>query len=146
MTNVNIKSAVLPDTYSFTNKTDITPAEIIALRESVNWKGESSERWYQCIDQSLAIVGVRDSDKNLIGMACIAGNLRHGVLCDLAVHPRHQRKGIGSAIMTELLGEIQRIGISYLYAELAETNPFRDQMISVGFKETGNSLFMASSS
>lgn len=146
MTDNAFDAAILPDQYHFINKTDIRPLEIIALRESVNWRGDTVDRWQECINQSLAIIGVRDFDSNLVGMACIAGNVRHAVLCDLAVNPDHQNKGIGAAIMSELLKVASELGISYLYAELADTNPFRNQMVESGFKVTGDGLFKELSS
>lgn len=145
MTENAFADAKLPDSYRFINKKDINADEIIALRESINWQGDTPERWASCIDQSLAVVGVRDSDSNLVGMACIAGNVRHAVLCDLAVNPTHQHKGIGAAIMSELMKTVNRLGVSYLYAELADTNPFRDSMIRSGFQATGDGLFMETS-
>lgn len=146
MTENAFADAKLPENYHFIDKNDISPDEIIALRESINWKGDTLERWQRCIDQSIAIIGVRDSDSHLVGMACITGNVRHAVLCDLVVHPVHQQKGIGAAIMSELLKTVDRIGVSYLYAELADTNPFRDSMLQSGFQATGNSLFRDSTS
>lgn len=142
--HATFENAVLPNEYYFVNKAQINPAEIIALRESVNWKGDTVDRWQQCINQSLAIIGVRNAESRLVGMACIAGNVRHAVLCDLAVNPTYQHKGIGAAIMSELLKIADSIGVSYLYAELADTNPFRDSMIRSGFKATGDSLFRES--
>ena len=144
MTENAFADAKLPENYRFINKKDISADEIIALRESINWKGDTPARWQACIEQSFAIIGVRDSDSKLVGMACLAGNIRHGVLCDLAVNPAHQHKGIGVAIMSELLKAADRVGVSYLYAELADTNPFRDSMIQSGFKATGDSLFRES--
>lgn len=84
---------------------------------------------------------MRNSDSKLVGMACLTGNVRHSVLCDLVVNPDHQHRGIGAAIMSELLKTADDLGVSYLYAELADTNPFRDSMIRSGFKATGDSLF-----
>lgn len=144
MTENTFADAKLPESYRFIDKRDIGADEIIALRESIGWKGDTLERWQSCIDQSLAIIGVRDSNSNLVGMSCIAGNVRHAVLCDLAVNPAHQHKGIGVAIMSELFKTADGMGVSYLYAELADTNPFRDSMMRLGFKVTGDSLFRES--
>lgn len=141
MTDNAFMNATLPEGHSFVDKSNIQPDEIIVLRESVGWKGDSLSRWQKCIEQSPAIVGVRDVDSNLVGMACIAGNVRHAVLCDLAVNSSHQRKGIGAAIMSELLKVATELEIMYLYAELAKTNPFRTKMIESGFEITGDSLF-----
>lgn len=141
MTKKTFVNAKLPDTFYFINKAAIRPDEIITLRTSVNWQGDTIERWQKCIDQSLAIIGVRDSESRLIGMACIAGNVRHAVLCDLAVNPAYQHKGIGGAIMSNILETAVTLNICYLYAELSKTNPFRNQMIESGFKTTGDSVF-----
>ncbi len=141
MTDNSFDNASLPEQYRFVSKADIHPSEIITLRESVNWTGDTVARWRECIDQSLTIIGVRDSSSSLIGMACIVGNVRHAVLCDLAVNPVHQNKGIGAAIMSRLLNTARELEISYLYAELAKTNPFRSQMLESGFEQTGDSLF-----
>lgn len=145
MSESAFNDATLPEGYRFVSKSNVRPAEIITLRESVSWRGDTPDRWRTCIDQSLAVVGVRDADSNLIGMACIAGNVRHAVLCDLAVDPNHQGRGVGGAIMARLLKISKELGVSYLYAELADTNPFRDQMLESGFKVTGDSLFMEAS-
>lgn len=139
--NNPFSKASLPNSFHLVSKTDVKPSEIITLRESVGWSGDSERRWQECIDQSLAVIGVRDRDSRLVGMACITGNIRHAVLCDLAVHPDHQRLGIGAAIMSELLKTTDSLGIMYVYAELANTNPFRDKMMAAGFETTGNSLF-----
>lgn len=146
MTENAFAGANLPELYHFTGKEDIKADEIIILRESINWRGDTPERWQSCIEQSLAIIGVRDSDSNLVGMACLVGNVRHAVLCDLAVNPTHQHKGIGAALMSELLKTADSIGVNYLYAELADTNPFRDSMMRSGFKATDDSLFRESAS
>lgn len=141
MTENAFVNAHLPEDYYFIGKDDIGANEIITLRESINWKGDTAERWQSCIGQSVAIIGVRNSDSKLVGMACLTGNVRHSVLCDLVVNPDHQHRGIGAAIMSELLKTADDLGVSYLYAELADTNPFRDSMIRSSFKATGDSLF-----
>lgn len=131
----------LPDGYKFADKISILPEEIIRLRESVRWIGDKSERWQEIIHTSLAIVGVRDINGELIGMACLAGNIRHAVMCDLAVDPEHQKQGIGEALMAKLDQLTNDLGVKYVYAELAKTNPFRNKMIHIGFRDTGDSLF-----
>lgn len=140
MTNAFEKN--LPSGYYFVFKDEIKPEEIIALRESVEWKGDTLKRWTDVLRQSLFSVGVRDSDKKLVGVAFLAGNVRHAIMSDLCVNPSHQRKGIGEGIMSELFEAAYGLNVSYIYAELSKTNPFRNKMILSGFKETGDSLFM----
>lgn len=141
MTKNAFADAQLPNRYYFTHKENLNAAEIITLRESIGWKGDTEERWQRCIDQSIAIICVRDSESKLVGMACLVGNVRHAVLCDLAVDPAHQHMGIGAAIMSELIKTADDNAVTYLYAELADTNPFRNLMIQSGFSAAGDSLF-----
>jgi len=137
----NVFANGLPTGYYFVFKEDILPEEIISLRESVNWKGDSPNRWTDVIRQSLFLVGIRDYHDELVGMACLAGNARHAIMCDLCVSPAHQTKGIGEAIIHQLYDAVHELNVSYVYAELAKTNPFKSKMLDSGFKETGDSLF-----
>lgn len=136
-------NSTLPAGYYFASSDDLSPIEIIDLRTSVNWFGDTEERWLRVIEQSLDIITVRSSSGRLVGAACLAGNLRHAVICDLAVRPGHQHMGIGGAIMSKLERLVVDLDVKYAYAELAATNPFRQKMIESGFRETGNSLFCA---
>lgn len=131
----------LPSGYSFVYKTDIPIMDIIALRKSVGWDGDTPTRWVDVLKWSLFAVGVQDSNKKLVGMACLAGNVRHAVMSDLCVSPEHQHKGIGQAIMSQLFDAVAALHITYVYGELAGTNPFKEKMLESGFKETGGSLF-----
>jgi ribosomal protein S18 acetylase RimI-like enzyme len=131
----------LPATYSFDYKEGLLPEEIISLRESVGWKGDEPSRWERVIKQSLFTVGVRNSEGKLVGMASLAGNVRHAVMCDLCVNPNDQNKGIGEAIMHQLYEAVAALNIRYVYAELSKANPFKAKMVLSGFKETGDSLF-----
>jgi GNAT superfamily N-acetyltransferase len=132
---------LLPDGYMFGDRTNVQPEEVMRLRESVGWQTDLAKRWTSVLASNLAVISVRDSNDMLVGMACLAGNVRHAVVCDLVVSPDHQHKGIGEAIMAQLEEATSRLGVWYVYAELAPTNPFREKMIASGFKETGASLF-----
>jgi len=138
----NIFINKLPDQYYFVDKSSIKPEEIIELQLSVGWGRDSLECWQSCIDNSIATIGVRDSNDKLVGAAFLAGNLRHAVICDLTVNPDHQFKGIGGAIMFKIMDKISEMDIPFIYTELVETNPFREKILQSGFKVTGGSLFM----
>lgn len=133
----------LPSGYSFAPRDHIKPEEIISLRESVGWLGDSPERWSIALEQSLDVIAVRSRTGDLVGMVCLAGNARHAVMCDLVVHPDHQHQGIGEALMAKLEQSLQTFDVTYVYAELAKTNPFREKMIQSGFVMTRESLFRA---
>jgi len=131
----------LPASYSFTDRRDVLPEEIMRLRESVGWSADTPERWSKILNDSLEVIIVRDESNGLVGLAFIAGNLRHAVMCDLVVAPAHQQRGIGEAIMAKLEQSVKILGVKYVYAELAKTNPFREKMVQSGFQDTGDSLF-----
>lgn len=138
----NVFKNRLTDQYHFIDKTSVNPNDIINLRQSVGWDIDSFENWKSYINQSIAVIGVCNSDNLLVGAAFLVGNLRHAVVCDLTVNPEHQRKGVGESIIYKIMYTINELGILYIYTELAETNPFRNKMMQSGFEVTGGSLFL----
>lgn len=124
----------LPEQYSFTGERPIMPEEVIELRRSSNWGTDfSEETWGDCIDQSLAVVGVRDKRGTLVGVGFLAGNMRHAVLCDFVVHPDHRNQGIGNAILERRVKIADELGIPYLYTDLVNTNPLKNKYLELGF-------------
>jgi len=135
-------NSVLPGGYYFVDKSGIKSDEVIKLRQSIGWDdGGSLDKWKKCIEQSLVIVGVRSVNKELVGIAFLAGNLRHVAFCDFIVNSKHQHIGIGGAIMTKIMQTIRDFDINFVYAEFADANPFKEKMLKAGFKVTGRSLF-----
>jgi len=131
----------LPEGYTFADKNDIEPSEIIELRESVGWVGDSPEVWEACIQQPGILVGVRDAaNAELVGMGRVTADPRHAVLCDLAVSPTHQNQGIGKAIVRRRMCLALSARIPYLYTELAPTSPLRPFYEDLGFIATGYGL------
>ena len=127
--------------YIFVDKTEIQPQEIIILHKAVGWVGDTVNHWQEIIDQPLGvIIGTRYKGK-LIGMGRMTADPRHAVLCDLAVHPKHQHNGIGTALVAERMHIAQDRKIPYLYTELAPTNPLRSLYKDLGFVATGNGMF-----
>jgi hypothetical protein len=58
-----VESPILLKGYEFVDKHSIQPNEIISLRESVGWLGDTQENWQQAIEQPLGvIVGVRSQE------------------------------------------------------------------------------------
>lgn len=138
----NVFKNRLTDKYHFVDKSSITALDMIDLQSSIMLDSNSEKDWDININLSLAIVGVRDINERLVGVAFLAGNYRHAVFCDLTVNPEFQHIGIGESIMYKIMEEIERLEIFYVYTDLAETNPFKEKMIQSGFKDTGCSLFL----
>ncbi|TJY42571.1 GNAT family N-acetyltransferase [Cohnella pontilimi] len=89
----------------------IEPDEVPALREQVGWDGRHSD-YPTLFDRCNFWAGLRDEHNVLIAFGYIAGmGLQHGYMEDIIVHPAHQRKGIGQALVKRLLLEAERIGI-----------------------------------
>ncbi len=137
------ESIGLPDDYVFVDDTEMQIDEIMALRQLVGWDADTQERWIDCLDSQSFFLGVRYEEGvgDLVGMARLAGDVRHSVICDGVVHPNHQRKGIGKAMLKEIIEYADQNGVTYLYTDLAEDNPLRPTFDQLGFMDTGNSLF-----
>lgn len=132
----------LPEGYNFVDKSQLQPDEIIGLRESVGWDGDTTEQWQNTIDQPLGvIVGVRDEEGSLVGMGRMTADPRHVVLCDLVVDPEHQHKGIAAAIVGERMRIADLRNIPFMYTDLSPTNPLKGLYDKLGFVATGGGLF-----
>lgn len=131
-------SVTLPSGYHFTYD-DIRPEEVNELRRKYGWNPDSEERWQQCLDESI-VVGVRHGQE-LVGIGFIAGNARHGVLCDHSFDPDHQTQEMVEAIFDETLRLAKEKGMRYFYLHDSEPKAFREMYLKRGFKDTGGSLF-----
>lgn len=139
--------SMLPEGCIFVDKADMEPSEICDLRRSVGWDPDTEYTWYECIDQPLGvIVGVRDQKQDglLVGMGRLTADLRHAVLCDLAVRPPDQGRDIGKAIIAARIRIAYERMTPYLYTELTPESRLRGVYESLGFVSTGNGLFRRS--
>ena len=136
---MNIEKTIkLPDHYRFTYN-DIQPEEINDLRRKFGWNPDSEERWRECLDESIA-VGIRHSQE-LVGINFIAGNSRHGVLCDFSIDPSHKDQGLAEAMISETLRLAKEKGMRYFYLHMSAPSPLREEYLRLGFQDTEGSLF-----
>lgn len=135
---MDIQEVTLPDGYRFVYS-DIRPEEVNELRRKYGWNPDTIERWRECLDNSI-VVGVRFNSK-LAGIGFIAGNSRHGVLCDLSIDPDHKNLGIAEAITDENLRLAKEKGMRYFYLHESDPKQFHERYLERGFKDTGGSLF-----
>ena len=79
--------------------------EILTLYRSVGWSNyyEHPEMLAKSFDHSLCILSAWEEDR-LLGLIRAVGD-GHSIVFiqDLLVHPDHQRRGVGTALMRELL-------------------------------------------
>ncbi len=69
------------------------------------------------------------------GMTCV---LDEGAVTNIAVHPDHRKKGLGRAILSEMLREAEKRGISSVFLEVRVSNSAaRGLYLSSGFTECG---------
>ncbi|MBA2938901.1 GNAT family N-acetyltransferase [Paenibacillus sp. CGMCC 1.16610] len=89
----------------------LEPHEVPTLRELVGWEGRRSD--YPILFERCNFwAGLRDEKNELIAFGYIAGmGLQHGYMEDIIVHPQHQRKGLGQALVKKLLEEADRFGL-----------------------------------
>lgn len=89
-----------------------TADEYIKLRESVGWKILSKECIQNGLENSLYTL-CAESKGQLIGMVRVAGD---GYLCfyiqDVIVDPAYQRKGIGKAMLHNVMGYLEHTAAS----------------------------------
>src|SRR3989304_6659873 len=80
--------------------------QINNLTEAVGWGRRGPEKWREILSKSSYFYSLWDGDR-LVGMGRI---VEDGAMCmfyDIAVHPEHQRKGLGSQIMNNLIAQVK---------------------------------------
>jgi GNAT superfamily N-acetyltransferase len=128
----------LPEGYTFADQSAITGEDIVGLRVASNRNTENRTAiWDKVLGQSLATVGVRNETEALVGVGFLAGNIRHGLLADLLVHPEYRGNGIGFAILEKRLAIADDMEIPYVYTELAASNVLQSMYEELGFTVTG---------
>lgn len=141
-TNQNT-SIPLPESYEWAQTEDIQPEEVIKLRESVGWDGDSIETWQKCLKDSVHVSAVRDDKGELVGIGFLSGNARHAVLADFDVNPNNQKEGIGRALVSDMLKVADDLEIKYLYTSLANPELYAEALGELGFVSKEGNLFRA---
>ena len=95
-----------------------TAQEFAQLSAAVGWKSRDEKAVARALEGSLYAV-CAEVDRVVVGMGRIIGDGGlHYYLSDVAVHPAHQRRGIGSRIVQSL-------------TRFVETVPFKNTWIGV---------------
>jgi GNAT superfamily N-acetyltransferase len=81
--------------------------EVLTLRRTIGWSQPPREVLEAALSKSLATVSRRHEDGTLIGYCRAVGDgALYVVLVDVMVRPDHQRRGLGAAMVTELLSTV----------------------------------------
>ena len=113
-----------------------TPETFVALREAAEMAPRSLEAVKDGLPNSVyAVTAVSERTDETVGMGRIVGDeatVYH--ICDMAVHPEHQGRGLGSRIMDALWTHIEETAPEGAYVNLmADVDGFYERF---GFEET----------
>ena len=102
------------------------------------WSKSQWER--ELTDPKRICTGVIDLEtKKLLGLCSTWINLEELHITSLAVHPIHQRKGIGKLLISDLIKRSNSLGSNFIYLEVKDTNePAKAFYKSMGFNISGN--------
>ena len=89
----------------------VTPKEIEDLRAAVGWDRCEGTHG-QILKRHFAYYTIRDEDGLLIAYTSVLSDgIADALLLDLVVHPDHQGKGLGKAIVSRAIQDIKDAGI-----------------------------------
>lgn len=102
----NLWGFVKGDIMTYSEK-EISYADYVRLRESVNWNNFSKEQTEKCLKNTLYSIEVID-DNTIIGMGRLIGDGMYYMMVDIIVEPGYQGKGVGSNIVNKLIEYVHR--------------------------------------
>lgn len=116
---------------------DISVKDFQDLHILASWKYLDNKIIKGSLDNSMFKISVFEDDK-CVGIARVVGdNFSHGLLCDVIVHPDYRKRGIGTAMIKELMAKIQEFtddGKDEFMLELLPTKGNEDFYVKCGFK------------
>lgn len=112
------------------------PETFAALREAADMTPRSRAGLERGLPNSVyGVVALHESTGDIVGMGRIVGDdatVYH--VCDMVVHPDHQRRGLGTRIMEALEGYIEETAPPNAYVNLmADVEGFYERF---GYEET----------
>jgi ribosomal-protein-alanine N-acetyltransferase len=99
---------------------------------------QNSRDYLELAFRQAAIATVAEEDGILLGYQISTASPLGGHLARLAVHPQHQGRGIGSALVNDLLNQFERRGAKVLTVNTQHDNPASLALyLKAGFRLTG---------
>ncbi|NJM27898.1 MAG: GNAT family N-acetyltransferase [Pseudanabaena sp. RU_4_16] len=100
----------------FSTERDIDLYELEELCDSVGWSRRPIRKVRKAIEHSFVVISVREHRggfNRLIGFArATSDHAFNATIWDVVVHPEFQGKGLGKALMQEVVKELRRADIS----------------------------------
>ena len=103
----------------------------------------SKSQWERELNDSkrICIGAINLKSKKLLGLCSAWLVIDELQITSLAVHPTHQRKGLGKSLMTEIINRSNSFRANHIHLEVKETNePAKAFYKSMGFKIKGKRL------
>jgi ribosomal protein S18 acetylase RimI-like enzyme len=128
---------VLADGYTL-RESPPPPADAVAIRQRAGLSPRSLEQTALALDGSWATAHVvYDRSGEVVGFGRVIGDGGwYFHIVDMAVLPAHQRRGIGDAVLTNLLDRIAATAPPSAYISLLADEPGRPLYRRHGFVET----------
>ena len=113
-------------------------ADYLLLRDRAGLTPRREDQASAALRGSWAVVHViREADARAVGMGRIVGDGGwYFHIVDMAVLPEHQRRGLGDAILTDLVGRVSRESPPGVYVSLIADPPGRRLYDRHGFAAT----------
>jgi len=104
-------------TIAFHHERPIDPRAVRELYTHVGWWPQRTPEKIARVLQDALAVGAWDGDQ-LVGFArAVSDGHFHAYIDDVAVRPDHQRKGLGSLLLTKLLDGLQEVETVTLFCQ-----------------------------
>lgn len=96
--------------YRFELRPELSPEQVADLRIAVGW--DSSLHLYQrTLGRTFAWAGCYDGDRLIAYADVVSDGVADAYIRDLVVHPDHQRRGVGSHLLSLLIRTVRDAGI-----------------------------------
>lgn len=121
--------------YKIINK--IEPEDMIYMRKIVGWgKDITIDQFKKALDNTMCMVKIYDNN-DIIAIGRLVGDYScKGVLSDIIVNPKYQKKGYGKIIVTNLINQVYDMlnKNEYFQIEATPTSGNREFYVKCGMK------------